>query len=112
MRGATNLTVLPLGDSNRLGVGEFVLALGHPFGLEQSVSMGIVSRKGAPLTVAAPGFDFIQTDAAINPGNSAGPLVNMSGQVIGVNRTGARNMSIGFAIPSTLVKLLLPQLAS
>src|SRR2546426_4371007 len=112
IHSATNLTVLPLGDSNRLRVGEFVLALGHPFGLEQSVSFGIVSRKGAPLTVAAPGFDFIQTDAAINPGNSGGPLVNMSGQVIGVNSMVARNMSIGFAIPSNLVKLLLPQLAS
>ena len=110
--GATKLTVLPLGDSNRLRVGELVLALGNPFGLEQSVSMGIVSRKGAPLNVAAPGFDFIQTDAAINPGNSGGPLVNMSGQVIGVNSMVARNMSIGFAIPSNLVKLLLPQLAS
>src|SRR5216117_1098572 len=110
--GATNLTVLPLGDSNRLRVAEFVLALGHPFGLEQSVSFGIVSRKGAPLVVAAPGFDFIQTDAAINQGNSGGPLVNMAGQVIGVNSMAARNGSIGFAIPSNLVKLLVPQLAS
>jgi serine protease Do len=109
---ATDLPSLPLGDSNRLRVGEFVLALGHPFGLEQSVSFGIVSRKGAPLTVAAPGFDFIQTDAAINPGNSGGPLVNMAGQVIGVNSMAARNGSIGFAIPSNLVKLLVPQLAS
>src|SRR5213594_1504533 len=110
--GATNLTVLPLGDSNRLRVGEFVLALGHPFGLEQSVSFGIVSRKGAPLTVAAPGFDFIQTDAAINPGNSGGPLVNVAGEVIGVNSMAARNGSIGFAIPANLVKMLLPQLAT
>jgi serine protease Do len=109
---ATDLPSLPLGDSNTLRVGEFVLALGHPFGLEQSVSFGIVSRKGAPLTVAAPGFDFIQTDAAINPGNSGGPLVNMAGQVIGVNSMAARNGSIGFAIPSNLVKLLAPQLAT
>ncbi|HXU88474.1 MAG TPA: trypsin-like peptidase domain-containing protein [Methylomirabilota bacterium] len=109
---AADLPSLPLGDSNRLRVGEFVLALGHPFGLEQSVSFGIVSRKGAPLTVAAPGFDFIQTDAAINPGNSGGPLVNMAGQVVGVNSMAARNGSIGFAIPSNLVKLLVPQLAS
>ena len=109
---AAKLPALPLGDSNRLRVGEFVLALGHPFGLEQSVSFGIVSRKGAPLTVAAPGFDFIQTDAAINPGNSGGPLVNMAGQVIGVNSMAARNGSIGFAIPSNLVKLLVPQLAT
>jgi len=103
--------VLPLGDSNRVRVGELVLALGHPFGLEQTVSFGIVSRKGAPLSVAAPGFDFIQTDAAINPGNSGGPLVNMAGEVIGVNSMAARNGSIGFAIPSNLLKQLLPQLA-
>jgi len=112
IEGASRLTVLPLGDSNKLRVGELVLALGNPFGLEQSVSFGIVSRKGAPLTVAAPGFDFIQTDAAINPGNSGGPLVNLSGEVVGVNSMAAVNGSIGFAIPSTLVKMLLPQLAS
>ena len=108
--GSSNLPTLPLGDSNRVRVGEFVLALGHPFGLEQTVSFGIVSRKGAPLTVAAPGFDFIQTDAAIHPGNSGGPLVNMAGQVVGVNSMAARNGSIGFAIPSNLVKQLVPQL--
>src|SRR5256712_2419988 len=108
IHGATNLTVLPLGDSNRLRVGEFVLALGHPFGLEQSVSFGIVSRKGAPLTVAAPGFDFIQTDAAINPGNSGGPLVNMAGQGIGVNSMAARNGSIRLAPPPHPLKLPLP----
>src|SRR5881296_1585162 len=112
IEGASRLTVLPLGDSNKLRVGELVLALGNPFGLEQSVSFGIVSRKGAPLTVAAPGFDFIQTDAAINPGNSGGPLVNMAGEVIGVNSMAARNGSIGFAIPSNLVQQLVPQLAT
>jgi serine protease Do len=112
IEGVSNLPTLSIGDSNRVRVGEFVLALGHPFGLEQSVSFGIVSRKGAPLTVAAPGFDFIQTDAAINPGNSGGPLVNMAGQVVGVNSMAARNGSIGFAIPSNLVKLLVPQLAT
>jgi len=112
IEGAQGLPTLPLGDSNAVRVGEFVLALGHPFGLEQSVSFGIVSRKGAPLTVAAPGFDYIQTDAAINPGNSGGPLVSMAGQVIGVNSMAARNGSIGFAIPVNLVKLLLPQLAT
>jgi serine protease Do len=107
---ASGLVVLPLGDSNRLRVGEFVLALGHPFGLEYSVSFGIVSRKGSPLTVAAPGFDFIQTDAAINPGNSGGPLVNMAGEVVGINSMAARNGSIGFAIPINLARMLLPQL--
>jgi serine protease Do len=109
---AAGLPAATIGDSNRLRVGEFVLALGHPFGLEQTVSFGIVSRKGAPLQVAAPGFDFIQTDAAINPGNSGGPLVNMAGEVVGVNSMAARNGSIGFAIPVNLAKMLLPQLAS
>ena len=109
---ATGLPVAPLGDSNRLRVGEFVLALGHPFGLEQTVSFGIVSRKGAPLQVASPGFDFIQTDAAVNPGNSGGPLVNMAGEVVGINSMAARNGTIGFAIPVNIVKGLLPQLAS
>jgi serine protease Do len=107
---ATGLPVASLGDSNRLRVGEFVMALGHPFGLEQTVSFGIVSRKGAPLEVAAPGFDFIQTDAAVNPGNSGGPLVNMAGEVMGINSMAARNGTIGFAIPVNLVKGLLPQL--
>jgi serine protease Do len=110
VEGAGDLTPLPFADSNRVRVGELVLALGHPFGLEHSVSFGIVSRKGAPLMVATPGFDFIQTDAAINPGNSGGPLVNMAGEVVGVNSMAARNGSIGFAIPANLVKMLMPQL--
>ncbi len=110
IEGVKNLPTLSFGDSNRLRVGEFVLALGHPFGLEHSVSFGIVSRKGSPLTVAAPGFDFIQTDAAINPGNSGGPLINMAGEVVGVNSMAARNGSIGFAIPSNLVQKLVPAL--
>ena len=109
---AKDLPVAALGDSNKLRVGEFVLALGHPFGLAQTVSFGIVGRKGAPLFVASPGFDFIQTDAAVNPGNSGGPLVNMAGEVIGVNSMAALNGSIGFAIPVNLVKGLLPQLAT
>jgi S1-C subfamily serine protease len=104
------LPTLPLGDSNALRVGEFVLALGHPFGFDQTVSFGIVSRKGSPNQGAAPGFDFIQTDAAVNPGNSGGPLVNMAGQVVGVNSMATRNGSIGFAIPASLVKALLPDL--
>jgi len=112
IEGVSGLPTLSLGDSNGLRVGEFVLALGHPFGLEHTVSFGIVSRKGSPLTVAAPGFDFIQTDAAINPGNSGGPLVNMAGQVVGVNSMAARNGSIGFAIPANLVKMLVPQLVA
>jgi serine protease Do len=109
---ASGLPVARLGDSNRTRVGEFVLALGHPFGLEQTVSFGIVSRKGAPVQGPSPAFDFIQTDAAVNPGNSGGPLVNMAGEVIGVNSMATVTGTIGFAIPVNLVKTLLPQLAS
>jgi serine protease Do len=105
------LPILPLGNSDELRVGEFVMALGHPFGLEQTVSFGIISRRGTSLVAAAP-VDFIQTDASVNPGNSGGPLVNMAGQVVGVNSMAARNGSIGFAIPSNLVKALLPELAA
>lgn len=112
LEGVKDLPVVQLGDSNRLRVGEFVLALGHPFGLEQTVSFGILSRKGAPLRVASPGFDFLQTDAAVNPGNSGGPLVNMAGEVVGVNSMAARTGSIGFAIPVNVVKALLPQLVA
>ncbi len=107
---ASGLPVAVLGDSNRLRVGELVLTLGHPFGLEHTVSLGIVGRKGAPLQAAVPGFDFIQTDAAVHPENSGGPLVNMAGEVVGVNSMVARNGAIGFAIPVNLVKSLLPQL--
>jgi serine protease Do len=112
LEGVNGLPALSLGDSNRTRVGEFVLALGNPFGLEQSVSFGIVGRKGAPLQVASPGFDFIQTDAVVNPGNSGGPLVNMAGEVVGVNTMAARGGSIGFAIPVNLVKALVPQLVA
>ncbi|MGH7334882.1 MAG: S1C family serine protease [Candidatus Rokuibacteriota bacterium] len=77
--------------SCRLRVGELVMTLGHPFGLEHSVSFGVVSRKGTPATVAAPGLDFIQTDAAMNPGNAGGPLINMAGEVVGMNAMVARD---------------------
>src|SRR3989442_6145710 len=110
--GAADLPVLQLGDSNRVRVGEFVLALGHPFGLEQTVSFGIVSRKGAPLSIAAPGFDFIQTDAAINPGNSGGPLINMAGQVGCANSTAVPAGSLGLAIPSNPVQQRVPPLCA
>jgi serine protease Do len=111
VESAERLPTLPVGNSDDLRVGEFVLALGHPFGLESLVSFGIVSRKGASIG-AAPPVDFIQTDAAVNPGNSGGPLVNMAGQVVGVNTMARRDGSIGFAIPSNVVKTLLPVLLS
>lgn len=105
-----DLPVLRLGDSDRVRPGELVLALGHPYGLPQAVSLGVVSWVGAPPTGGPPGFDFIHTDASVNPGNSGGPLVNLAGEVVGVNTWAARKGSMGIAVPSTLLKLVLPQL--
>ncbi|MBI2457165.1 MAG: trypsin-like peptidase domain-containing protein [candidate division NC10 bacterium] len=107
---ATGLPVLPLGDSDRLEVGELVLAIGNPFGLEHSVSLGIVNRKGRALGSAGAFDDYIQTDASVNPGNSGGPLVNMRGEVIGINTAVVPNRRVAFAIPITLAKSLLPEL--
>lgn len=97
-----------LGDSDELEVGEWVLAIGNPFGLEQTVTAGIVSATGRARVGIADYEDFIQTDAAINPGNSGGPLVSLDGKVIGINtaiatRTGGYQ-GIGFAIPSNMVR--------
>jgi serine protease Do len=104
--GAGPLPAAPLGDSNHLRVGEWVMAIGNPFGFDHSVTAGIVSAKARFI----PGSfsDYIQTDASINPGNSGGPLIDLQGAVIGVNsaiytRTGS-SMGIGFAIPINLVK--------
>ena len=109
----TALTAASLGDSDRLDVGEWVVAIGNPFGLDSTVTSGIVSAKGRHIG-QGPYDNFIQTDASINPGNSGGPLINLRGEVIGINtaifsRTGG-NMGIGFAIPINLAKELLPQL--
>ena len=108
-----SLPVAPLGDSDRLDVGEWVMAIGNPFGLDSTVTSGIVSAKGRHIG-AGPYDNFIQTDASINPGNSGGPLINLRGEVVGINtaifsRSGG-NIGIGFAIPINLVKELLPQL--
>ncbi len=107
------LPVATLGDSAALEVGEWVLAVGNPFGLEHTVTAGIVSAKGRRIG-AGPYDNFIQTDASINPGNSGGPLVNLEGQVVGVNTAifsrGGGNVGIGFAIPINLVKGLVSQL--
>jgi serine protease Do len=107
------LTAANLGDSDALEVGEWVVAIGNPFGLDSTVTSGIVSAKGRHIG-QGPYDNFIQTDASINPGNSGGPLLNLRGEVIGINtaifsRTGG-NIGIGFAIPINLVKELLPQL--
>ena len=108
-----DLPTAALGDSDRLEVGEWVMAIGNPFGLDHTVTSGIVSAKGRHIG-AGPYDDFIQTDASINPGNSGGPLINMRGEVVGINTaifsgTGG-NVGIGFAIPANLVKDLLPEL--
>jgi serine protease Do len=112
---ATGLPVVPLGDSTALAVGEPVMAIGNPFGLEQTVTTGIVSATGRVIG-EGPYDDFIQTDAAINPGNSGGPLINTRGQAIGINsailsQTGG-SVGIGFAIPVSLAKPVIGQLAS
>ena len=110
---ARALPVVLLGDSAALEVGEWVLAIGNPFGLEHTVTSGIVSAKGRRIG-AGPYDNFIQTDASINPGNSGGPLINLRGEVVGVNTAifsrGGGNIGIGFAIPINLVKGLLSQL--
>ncbi len=105
---ATGLDPVELGDSDNLEVGEWVIAVGSPFGLERTVTAGIVSATGRSGMGLATYEDFIQTDAAINPGNSGGPLVDLQGRVVGVNTAiGTRNggfMGVGFAIPSDTMR--------
>jgi serine protease Do len=108
-----SLQPLPLGDSENIEVGEWVVAIGNPFGLGNTVTAGIVSAKYRQ--IGAGSYDnFIQTDASINPGNSGGPLLNTSGEVVGINTAifsrGGGNIGIGFAIPVNMAKDLLPQL--
>ena len=108
------LPTLSLGDSDALDVGEWVIAIGNPFGLNQTVTVGVVSAKGRSRVGINEYENFIQTDAAINPGNSGGPLINIYGEVVGINsalysRTGGY-MGIGFAIPINMVKSIEDQL--
>jgi serine protease Do len=108
-----DLPVATLGDSDRLEVGEWVMAIGNPFGLDHTVTSGIVSAKGRQIG-AGPYDNFIQTDASINPGNSGGPLLNLRGEVVGITTAifsqSGGNIGIGFAIPTNSIKELLPQL--
>ena len=111
--GKGNFPVAPLGDSSALQVGEWVVAMGSPFGLDNTLTAGVVSAKGRRIG-AGPYDNFIQTDASINPGNSGGPLVNLRGEVVGINtaifsRSGG-NLGIGFATPIDLAKEILPEL--
>jgi serine protease Do len=110
---ASNLPVVPFGDSEKLEVGEPVMAIGNPFGLNQTVTTGIVSAKGRFIG-EGPYDNFIQTDASINRGNSGGPLLNVNGEAVGINTaifspTGG-SIGIGFAIPIDMAKEVLPQL--
>jgi Do/DeqQ family serine protease len=111
----TNLPALKLGDSSKIEVGDIVLAMGNPFGIGQTVTMGIVSATGRHRVLDPESYeDFIQTDAAINPGNSGGALVNLAGELIGINtaiisRSGG-NQGIGFAVPSNMARHVMDQI--
>ncbi len=111
---ADGLKEMPIGDSDEVRVGDFVLAIGNPFGLSHTVTSGIVSALGR-MGISRDGYeDFIQTDASINPGNSGGALVNMRGELVGINsaiisRTGG-NVGIGFAVPSEIAQSIMRQL--
>ena len=114
---ANDLPTLSLGDSDVMEIGDWVVAIGNPFGLSHTVSAGIVSAKkrtrdDVPLGDPSGYYDFMQTDASINPGNSGGPLLNLRGEVIGINTAirGGGAQGIGFAIPMNMVKQLLPML--
>lgn len=113
IEGAKNLTPLALGDSDRIEVGDWVLAVGSPFGLDLSVTAGIISAKGRGPGIAQR-EDFLQTDAAINPGNSGGPLLDLKGQVVGINTaiaTSTRSSAgVGFAVPVNMVRWVSRQL--
>lgn len=111
---APNLTALKLGDSDQLSVGDFVVAIGNPFGLGQTVTSGIVSALGRS-GLSIEGYeDFIQTDASINPGNSGGALINLKGELIGINTAiigpSGANVGIGFAVPSNMARAVMGQI--
>ncbi len=110
-----NLRALPLADSNQLRVGDFVVAVGNPFGLGQTVTSGIVSALGRAGFRGLEFQNFIQTDASINPGNSGGALINLRGELVGINSAiftpSGGNVGIGFAIPSAMAKYVMDQLA-
>lgn len=110
---ADDLPYIELGDSNKVEVGEWVLAIGNPLGQDLTVTSGIISAKGRQLGLAQY-EDFLQTDAAINMGNSGGPLINMEGKVVGINSVilapSGGNVGIGFAIPSTMAKKVIDDL--
>ncbi len=110
----SNYPVLPLGDSDKMRVGEWVVAIGQPYGLDHTVTTGVISAKGRPIGIEDRQYkNLIQTDAAINPGNSGGPLLNLNGEVIAINTAvNAQAQGIGFAIPISTVNDVLHDLIS
>jgi len=114
IRGGNNLKAIRLGDSDKLEVGDFVIAVGNPFGLGQTVTSGLVSALGRT-GLSKQGYeDFIQTDAPINPGNSGGALINLKGELIGINTAiispGGGNVGIGFAVPINMARRVMEQI--
>ena len=113
---APNLTALPIGDADRLEVGDYVLAIGNPFGLGQAVTSGIVSALGRTGLGLESYENFIQTDASINPGNSGGALINLRGELIGINTAiftpGGGNVGVGFAVPINMAESVMKQLVA
>jgi len=109
-----DLPYLKLGDSNKTRVGEWVIAIGNPYGLDHTVTVGVISAKGRPVQIEDRYYDnLLQTDASINPGNSGGPLLNLRGEVIGINTAvNAQAQGIGFAIPSSTVQPVLHELTT
>lgn len=116
---ASDLPVAPLGDSSQLQVGQFVAAIGNPYGLDHTVTVGVISALDRPMSGSNVGYTqpMIQTDAAINPGNSGGPLINLAGNVVGINTlvaapAGVPAQGLGFAVPSNTAKRVAAQLAT
>jgi serine protease Do len=114
LQGGNGLKAIPLGDSDRLEVGDFVIAIGNPFGLGQTVTSGLVSALGRT-GLSKQGYeDFIQTDASINPGNSGGGLINLRGELVGINTAilspGGGNVGIGFAVPINMARQVMEQI--
>ena len=108
---AESVVPAPLGDSDRLNVGEWAIAIGSPFGLEQTVTVGVISATGRSEVGIVPYENFIQTDASINPGNSGGPLLNFRGEIIGINTAiVSTGQGIGFAIPINVAQRVANQL--
>jgi serine protease Do len=114
VQGGSHLTAIPMGDSDKLQVGDFVIAVGNPFGLGQTVTSGLVSALGRT-GLGKQGYeDFIQTDAPINPGNSGGALINLKGELVGINTAilspGGGNVGIGFAVPINMARRVMEQI--